>query len=69
MTRKHDPSTSLLWARFRFSVVGSLLVTMLSMSWGFRAVLLGAALLYVAAGLLLRAIPLERLEGAGAAGV
>jgi len=42
-----------------FSVIGSLLVTMLSMSYGFRAVLLLAALLYIAAALLLRTIPLE----------
>ncbi len=43
-----------------FSVVGSLLVTMLSMSYGFRAVWLFAALLYVGAGLFLRAIPLSQ---------
>jgi MFS family permease len=42
------------------SVIGSLLATMLSMTWGFRAVLLLAATLYVVAVLLLRALPRPR---------
>jgi len=43
-----------------FSVVGSILVTIVSMSYGFRTVLLLAAALYVAAGLCLRALPLAQ---------
>jgi hypothetical protein len=43
-----------------FSVVGSILVTIVSMSYGFRTVLLLAAALYVAAGLCLRAMPLAQ---------
>ena len=42
-----------------FSVIGSLLVTMLSMTYGFRAMLMVAALLYVLASALLRALPLR----------
>jgi hypothetical protein len=37
-----------------FSVIGSLLATMASMTWGFRVVLTGAFVLYLGAGLLLR---------------
>ena len=33
MTQKSDPSTTALWARFRFSVVGSLLEESLILSW------------------------------------
>jgi len=40
-----------------FSVLGSLLVTIGSMSWGFRAVLVAALGLYAVAGALLRAMP------------
>jgi hypothetical protein len=43
-----------------FSVVGSILVTIVSMSYGFRTVLLLAAALYVAAALCLRALPLAQ---------
>jgi hypothetical protein len=43
-----------------FSVIGSLLATILSMTYGFRAVLLLAAALYVLAGAALRTIPLAR---------
>jgi hypothetical protein len=39
-----------------FSVLGSLLVTLGSMTWGFRAMLLAAFALYAVAGALLRAI-------------
>jgi spermidine synthase/MFS family permease len=45
-----------------FSVIGSLLATMLSMSYGFRAVLLLAVLLYASAAVALRAIPLRAPE-------
>jgi spermidine synthase len=43
-----------------FSVLGSLLVTLGSMSWGFRAVLVAAFALYAVAGALLRAMPPPR---------
>jgi hypothetical protein len=43
-----------------FSVIGSLLATILSMTYGFRAVLLLAAALYVLAGAVLRTTPLAR---------
>jgi hypothetical protein len=43
-----------------FSVIGSLLATILSMTYGFRAVLLLAATLYLLAGAVLRTIPLVR---------
>jgi spermidine synthase len=43
-----------------FSVIGSLLATILSMTYGFRAVLLLAATLYLLAGAVLRTIPLVK---------
>jgi spermidine synthase len=49
-----------------FSVIGSLLVTMLSMSYGFRAVLALAAGLYALAALVLWRIPLEASQAARA---
>ncbi len=42
-----------------FSVFGAILATMLSMSFGFRAVLFAAAVLYIAAASVLRRIPLR----------
>jgi hypothetical protein len=39
-----------------FSVIGSLLATMASMTWGFRAVLFGALAIYLAACLVLRSL-------------
>jgi spermidine synthase len=50
-----------------FSVVGSIVATMLSMSLGFRVVLISAACLYVLAAGLLLWVPLRRVE-AGAPG-
>jgi hypothetical protein len=52
-----------------FSVIASILATMVSMSYGFRVLLLLALALYVVAGLALRAIPLgEPLEPVDEAG-
>jgi hypothetical protein len=42
-----------------FSVIGSLLATMASMTWGFRVVLFGALTIYLAACLVLRALDLS----------
>ena len=42
-----------------FSVFGAILATILSMSFGFRAVLFAAAVLYIVAASVLRRIPLR----------
>ena len=46
-----------------FSVIGSLLATILSMSFGFRAVLLLALAIYALGALALRSIPLRLPRG------
>ena len=44
MTQKSDPSTAALWARFRFSVVGSLLsFVLMPLGWRWMFLIVGAA--------------------------
>src|SRR5262249_15263222 len=43
-----------------FSVIGSLLATMASMTWGFRAVLVGALVVYLVAATVLRSMRLQQ---------